>query len=76
MTDAAFRSETRPAWWPLSIVAGSVGLSRPTFIAACQRGEIPIRLQRFGERGSWRANAADTAAYLRAVRQPLMETQS
>jgi hypothetical protein len=75
MTQAANRSDAPIAWWPLSVLASSTGLTRHTLIAACERGEIPIRLQRFGERGQWWANAADAAAYLRDARRPLMETQ-
>lgn len=75
MKEYAIRSETHGAWWPLAVAATSLGLTRHTLIAACERGELPIRLQRFGERGQWWANAADTAAYLREARRPLMETQ-
>lgn len=68
------RPETA-AWWPIGTVCTSIGLGRHALIAACERGEIPIRLQRFGERGLWYANAIDATAYLRDARRPLTETQ-
>lgn len=65
---------TAAAWWPLAaVVPVPLGLSRHLFIAACERGDIPIRVARFGERGVWRVNAADTIAYLREQRTPITE---
>lgn len=55
----------RAAWWPVAPVASAVGLSRDLFLAAVERGELPIRCQSFGARGLWFAARVDVMNYLK-----------
>jgi hypothetical protein len=57
-----------PLWWRLASVGRLLGLEDRMVIAECEAGRIPIRLQRFGARGLYFANAADVVTYIRSTK--------
>lgn len=56
-----------PVWTPIHEVArNALGMSADLALSAIERGQLPIRVARFGGRGLVFVNTADTAAYVQA----------
>lgn len=66
MNEPNFNAPSATTWWPLAAVCRPIGLTPHVFLAACQRGEIPIRVQSFGARGLWFCLRVDVLAYMRS----------
>ena len=60
MTDAP----NRPLWARLRPAIAPLGLSPKVFAADAEAGRIPVRVERFGPRGTLHVRADDLAAYI------------
>lgn len=55
-----------PGLYPLHVAARMAGIPIETFANACERGDVPIRLERLGARGLRFIRASELQDWLRA----------
>lgn len=57
----------RKLYWRAGPVASHIGLSQRAFVADCEAGRIPVRIEHFTERRMPMVHSGDVLAYLESI---------